>query len=122
MRDQLLCSIAILASFSCVIWYTTKAFGTSTRAFHELCKVDEIVADIASRLKALERDVENSVQKSQSFSARIIGIEQEFEKVLEFLDSIHGDNNIRRRRKAIADRITLTYLESVDELKNKMEK
>lgn len=58
------------------------------------------------------------IQKRKNFAANITQIEQELEKVLEFLDSIHGNDKVRRKRKAIADQITLAYLNTVDELKD----
>lgn len=143
MRDQLLLGIAIVASFSCVLWYSTSVFRyvqnlrqhrtsltcfwsrVSTQAFRELCKVEEIVADIASRLGALQSDIERNmrctrIQKRKNYAANITQIEQELEKVLEFLDSIHGNDKVRRKRKAIADQITLAYLNTVDELRDRV--
>jgi hypothetical protein len=45
------------------------------------------------------------------------GLEREFEAVLEFLDDIRGDEQVRETRKALAAKITSDQLARIDALR-----
>ncbi|KUF98415.1 hypothetical protein AM588_10011512 [Phytophthora nicotianae] len=89
--------------------------------------------DVDAELERLEKEErgEEVVAPAATKSARKVpqitrlkalatsqGIEHEFEAVLSFLDDIRGDDEVKRLRKAIANKVTKEYLARIDTLQS----
>ncbi|ETI49751.1 hypothetical protein F443_06527 [Phytophthora nicotianae P1569] len=89
--------------------------------------------DVDAELERLEKEErgEEVVAPAATKSARKVpqitrlkalatsqGIEHEFEAVLSFLDDIRGDDEVKRLRKAIANKVTKEYFARIDTLQS----
>ncbi|DBA03398.1 TPA: hypothetical protein N0F65_002806 [Lagenidium giganteum] len=66
------------------------------------------------------RQPKNTMSKSKMLSA-VGGLEHEFEAVLEFLDSIRGNDVVKQARKALASKITSELFSRIDALRNMLQ-